>query len=163
MNEVPTAALDVYVCGENSAGELGLGHMSVAGKPVLNVKRPRLNALLDSKTVGVVAIATGGMHCIAITRDNKILTWGVNDQGALGRVTPKSGDNDDDDSSSEDPLDSGLNPHESAPGEVDSAHFPEGTKFVQVAASDSASFVLTGDGFVYGWGTFRVSHRHTMR
>lgn len=130
---------------------------------ITDVKRPRLNPLLDAKKVGVVAIATGGMHCIAITRDNKILTWGVNDQGALGRDTPKRvrEEGDDEDSDSDDD-DSGLNPAESTPGVVDNKYFPEGTKFVQVAASDSASFVLTGDGFVYGWGTFRVSPMHFM-
>ena len=37
--------------------------------------------------MGVVQIDAGGMHVVALTRDNKILTWGVNDQGALGRDT----------------------------------------------------------------------------
>lgn len=134
--------------------------MRLDNKLVTDVKRPRLNPLLDARTVGVVAIATGGMHCIAITHDNKILTWGVNDQGALGRDTPKRVRVEGDDESDDDDDDSGLNPAESSPGEVDSAHFPEGTKFAQVAACDSASFVLTADGFVYGWGTFRVSYTH---
>lgn len=35
-------------------------------------------------------------------------------------------------------------------------HFSYDAKFVQVVASDSATFVLTADGDVYGWGTFRV-------
>lgn len=159
INEIPTQRLDVFVFGENSAGELGLGHLKRDGKSVTDVKRPRLNTLLDAKTVGVVAIATGGMHCVAITHDNKILTWGVNDQGALGRDTPKQADEDDSDDGDDD---SGLNPLESTPMEVDNKHFPESTKFVQVAASDSASFVLTGDGYVYGWGTFRVSLKNSF-
>jgi regulator of chromosome condensation len=50
-----------------------------------------------------------------------------------------------------------VNPLESTPTPVDPKHFPEGTKFVQCAAADSATFVLTEDGSVYGWGTFRVS------
>ncbi|EGC45514.1 pheromone response pathway component SRM1 [Histoplasma capsulatum var. duboisii H88] len=157
INHPPTQRLNVYVCGEGSSGELGLG----AAKNVVDVKRPRLNPHLPADKVGVVHIATGGMHCVALTHDNKILTWGVNDQGALGRDTTwdggykdiKEGDGDDSDSDSD--SDSGLNPRESTPAAVPSEYFPEDTVFVQVAASDSASFALTDVGSVYGWGTFR--------
>lgn len=43
------------------------------------------------------------------------------------------------------------------PGEVDwsQTELASDTRFVQVAAGDSSSFVLTDDGKVYGWGTFR--------
>lgn len=68
---------------EKTAGELGLG----TAKNAVNVKRPRLNPNLDPNTVGVVEIAAGGMHCIALTADNKILTLGLDDQGTLGRDT----------------------------------------------------------------------------
>jgi regulator of chromosome condensation len=164
LNIIPTTKFDVYVCGEGSAGELGLGAMKFQGKGPIDVKRPRLNHLLSAKTVGVVSLTVGGMHCAALTHDNKILTWGVNDQGALGRETSSEGkmkditkadgsesDSDDDDD------DSGLNPSESEPREVDYKHFPEGTMFTGLVASDSATFVITEEGLVYGWGTFRVS------
>ncbi|KAL3493636.1 hypothetical protein BJX62DRAFT_199809 [Aspergillus germanicus] len=44
------------------------------------------------------------------------------------------------------------------PREVDfsAADLPEDTVFTQVVATDSATFVLTEFGYVYGWGTFRV-------
>lgn len=154
INSAPTQVLDVFVFGEGSAGELGLGHKRYDGKPVIDVKRPRPNPLLSAEAVGVVQIACGGMHVLALTRDNRILTWGVNDQGALGRDTKSDGeasDGDDDDD------DSGLNRHESTPAEIDTKGVAPATKFVQVAASDSASFALTEDGRVYSWGTFRVS------
>ncbi|KAJ5605062.1 Regulator of chromosome condensation RCC1 [Penicillium lagena] len=154
INEAPKDRLNVFVCGEGSSGELGLG----AAKNVIDVKRPRLNQLLSAAQVGVVQIAVGGMHCIALTHDNKILTWGVNDQGALGRDTAWEGGykeiDDNSDSDSEDD-DSGLNPRESTPTAVPSEAFPKGTVFVEVAAADSASFALTDDGQVFGWGTFR--------
>ncbi|KAJ5480980.1 Protein pim1 [Penicillium diatomitis] len=158
INDVPKARLNVFVCGEGSSGELGLG----AAKNAIDVKRPRLNKLLDAEEVGVVQIAVGGMHCVALTHDNKILTWGVNDQGALGRDTAWDGgykemkedaesgsDSDDSDD------DSGLNPNESTPTAIPSSSFPEESVFVAVAAADSASFALTDDGQVFGWGTFR--------
>jgi regulator of chromosome condensation len=158
LREAPTQRLHVYAFGEGSAGELGLG----TAKNAIDVKRPRLNANLAADKVGVVQIAAGGMHCIALTHDNKILTWGVNDQGTLGRSTDWDGgvrdiDAAEEDSDDEDKDDNGLNPHESTPGEVDwsSTEIAPDTKFVQVAAGDSTSFVLTDDGRVYGWGCFR--------
>lgn len=157
INQPPTTRLNVYVCGEGSSGELGLG----TAKNAVDVKRPRLNANLSAETVGVVQVAVGGMHCVALTHDNKILTWGVNDQGALGRDTTWEGgykdiDDNKSDSDSDDDSDSGLNPHESTPTAIPSEAFPEGTVFAEVAAGDSSSFALTDDGLVYGWGTFRV-------
>ncbi|TKX26305.1 hypothetical protein C1H76_1266 [Elsinoe australis] len=156
INEKPTQRLNVYVFGEGSSGELGLG----TAKNAIDVKRPRLNANLAADTVGVVQIATGGMHVAALTHDNKILTWGVNDQGALGRDTAwEGGLKDIDDNRSDDSDDSGddagLNPRESTPTAIDSDKFPEDTVFVQLAAGDSTTFALTDDGQVWGWGTFR--------
>ncbi|KAM0420378.1 hypothetical protein ACHAPT_011797 [Fusarium lateritium] len=161
INDAPTQILDVYVFGEGSSGELGLGSKRVNNKKPIDVKRPRLNDNLSAANVGVVQISCGGMHAVALTHDNKILTWGVNDQGALGRDTNWDGglrdmDNEED-SDSEDEDDTGINPKESTPTAVSDEHFAAGTKFVQVVASDSASFALTEDGRVYGWGTFRSS------
>lgn len=156
INQAPKQRLHVYVFGEGSSGELGLG----TAKNAIDVKRPRLNPHLTADTVGVVQIAAGGMHVAALTHDNKILTWGVNDQGALGRDTTWEGglrDMDADDSDSDAGSDSGLNPKESTPTAIPSDSFPEGTVFVEVAAGDSMTFALTDEGLVYGWGTFRVS------
>ncbi|KAF2085046.1 pheromone response pathway component SRM1 [Saccharata proteae CBS 121410] len=155
-NAAPTQKLNVFVFGEGSSGELGLG----SAKTAVDVKRPRLNPLLPADKVGVVQVATGGMHVLALTHDNKILSWGVNDQGALGRDTQWDGgliDMDDakSDDSSDSGSDSGMNPREATPTAIPEDAFPADTKFVQVAAADSSSFALTDDGLVYGWGTFR--------
>ncbi|KAK6211759.1 ran exchange factor Prp20/Pim1 [Colletotrichum tabaci] len=159
INSAPTQVLDVYVFGEGSSGELGLGSKKLDGKKVVDVKRPRLNPLLSAKDVGVVQIACGGMHVAALTKDNKILTWGVNDQGALGRDTNWDGGLRDADAEEEeeDEDDSGINPRESTPTALGAEHFAPEAKFTQVVASDSATFALTEDGRVYGWGTFRSS------
>ncbi|KAK4452670.1 putative regulator of chromosome condensation protein [Podospora aff. communis PSN243] len=153
INQPPTQVMDIFVFGEGSSGELGLGALKYDGKKPIDVKRPRINHNLKD----VVQVACGGMHVAVLTKDNKILTWGVNDQGALGRDTTWSGGlrDMDEDSDSEDDDDTGLNPHESTPGEVDVSEVPEGTKWAQVVASDSATFALTDMGEVYGWGTFR--------
>ena len=156
INKAPTQRLNVFVFGEGSSSELGLG----TAKNAIDVKRPRLNPLLSAKDVGVVQIAAGGMHVAALTHDNKILTWGVNDSGALGRNTNWDGglkDIDDNNSDDSDDSDSGLNPYESTPTQVPASNFPEGTHFVKLSAGDSHTLALTDDGLVYGWGVFRVS------
>lgn len=167
INFAPTQPLDVFVFGEGSAGELGLGSRKLNGKMPIDVKRPRFNPKLSGNIPGVVQLACGGMHGIALTKDNKVLTWGVNDDGALGRNTKWQGglrnayDEDGNEvantSDSDDDEESGLNPREATPTEIDMTNVAPGTKFVHVAATDSASFALTEDGRVYSWGTFRVS------
>ncbi|KAK8062156.1 hypothetical protein PG997_014253 [Apiospora hydei] len=158
LNHAPTAKLDVFVFGEGSSGELGLGSKKVDGKKPIDVKRPRINHHLGADKVGVVALACGGMHAVALTHDNRILTWGQNDDHALGRDTNWDGgvrDIDDEESDDDDDDDSGMNPHESTPGEVNMSVLHPDAKITAVAACDSASFVLTDDGYVYAWGTFR--------
>lgn len=159
LNEPPTQKMDVYVFGEGSAGELGLGPKASS----LEVKRPRFNPNLAADKTGVVQLVAAAMHAVALTHDNKILTWGVNDGGALGRKTLWEGGVRDVDEPEPDleeldeDDDSGMNPHESTPTEVfwSKTELPEGTRWTQVAASDSATFALTDDGRVYGWGQFR--------
>jgi regulator of chromosome condensation len=124
------------------------------------VKRPRYNETLSN--LNVVRLAAGGMHVVALTKDNRILTWGVNDNGALGRDTShadvpmKDMDeaNNSDSDSDNDPS-GGLNDVEATPTAISDEHFPEDTVFVDIAAGDSCSFALTTEGAVYGWGTFR--------
>ncbi|EGD86845.2 hypothetical protein H113_05404 [Trichophyton rubrum MR1459] len=152
-NTIPKQRLNVYVFGSGSSAELGLGP-----KNAIDVKRPRLNTNLDAEKVGVVDIGAGGMHAAALTHNNHILTWGVNDNCALGRETTWDGGlkdmADDDESVASDEVE--LNPREAIPTAIPREKFPEGAKFCQVAAGDSATFALTEDGFVYGWGSFVV-------
>jgi regulator of chromosome condensation len=165
LNLSPVEKLDVYVFGSGDSGELGLGNVTRNGKKPIDVRRPRLNDLLDVKLVGVVQMAVGGMHCVALTHDCKVLTWGVNDNGALGRDTTWEAPTTDADAA-ESEGDSGsdsdneieLNPIESTPIAISAEFFnKDHGDLVQVVATDSASFVLTSKGFVYGWGTFSVS------
>ncbi|KAL4926256.1 uncharacterized protein BDV17DRAFT_293682 [Aspergillus undulatus] len=145
LNNAPTKPVAVYVFGSNSLGQLGLGHHQAS------ITRPTLNTKLMQDAVGVVEVAAGGAHCIALTADNKVLTWGANDDGQLGRKTRKDDGSD---------ADSVLNQEETEPMEVDFSHsnFPEDTLVVQVVATESASFVLTEFGDVFGWGTFRETY-----
>ncbi|KAJ8060463.1 hypothetical protein OCU04_010787 [Sclerotinia nivalis] len=152
INVAPTQLLDIYVFGCNEAGELGLGLQTKKDTINRPVKNPALTAL------GVVQMVAGGMHGAALTKDNKVLTWGVSDGLALGRKTDdwvapeKDADADSDNES--DAADA-RNPLESTPGEVDMTNVPEGTVFTQITAGDNATYALTNDGLVYGWGSIR--------
>lgn len=159
INFAPTQPLDIFIFGSGESGELGLGNKKIDGKKPVNVKRPRIHPFLSADAVGVVQIACGGMHSVALTKDSKIFTWGVNDQGALGRDTTWDGGLRDADAEDDDNGDDfeALNPIECTPAEVSTKNIVNGTKFIKVVASDSASFALTEDGRIYGWGTFRVS------
>jgi len=67
-----------------------------------------------------------------------VITFGCNDEGALGRDTSKEGS-------------------ETEPGKV----VLEG-RVVQITAGDSHTAALLSDGKVYAWGSFRVSmHVHS--
>lgn len=152
LNARPARELHVFGFGDGFHGELGLGNLPHEGKMPITVKRPRLNHNLLPGRVGVVQVACGGMHAVALTNDNRILTWGANDDKALGRVPDSAVSG----SKSEFRR---LDPGESTPGDVDLSHLPRTPVFVQVAATEAASFALTEDGAVYGWGTFRVCER----
>lgn len=151
INSLPTKKLNVYAFGTGDNAELGLGPEPNAKV----VKRPRLNTFLLPDTIGVVAVAIGGMHGLALTHEGKVYSWGVNDQYALGReskVTPREKLADGSDDSDED--DEPLNALESTPMPVEG--FPEGTVITRIAAGDSVSVAVTDQGRVYAWGTFRV-------
>lgn len=153
INNRATEPATVFVFGGGENGELGLGPKVTASL------RPRKNPFLDpsqDKSLQITDIACGGMHTVALTVDNRIVTWGVNDNEALGRDTQWDGGLRDVDEESDE--DGELNPHESTPTAIDSRYFGEGVKLVSVAAGDSCSFALTSTGQVYGWGTFRVSY-----
>ncbi|KAL5334312.1 hypothetical protein BJX70DRAFT_402681 [Aspergillus crustosus] len=137
--EPPTTEYSIYVSGANNSGQLGVSHLE-------SVSQPTLNANLAANTAHVVQVATGRSHCIALTQDNKILTWGLNTDGQCGRFRI------------------GFET-EPVPEEV---HFSgsglaEDTRFVQVVATDTASFVLTEFGSVYGFGTFREEYTDIQR
>jgi len=151
VRERSQTKMKVFVFGKGDMCELGLGPKD------RQVTRPRVNPFLPIDTVGVVDVAVGGMHTAVLTHDGTILTWGVNDQNALGRNTTWEAPVVDvnDASSDTDSDDGDINPVESTPGPVEG--LPQGVDIVTVVCSDSLTCALTSTGFVYAWGTFRAS------
>lgn len=149
----PSESYDIYVFGSNEEAQLGFG---LERSETSTLKSPRLHHVLSAE--GVVQVACGASHGLALTRDGRVLSWGCNDVGALGRDTTCEEDNGIDAVSGSrtavpaSPL--LLNPRENTPTAIDA--FPVGTNITQVAASEAASFALTQDGTVWAWGTFQV-------
>ena len=67
----------VFVVGSGDFGQLGLG------EEVAEKKRPGLLDAFDG--AAVAGLACGGMHTLALTVEGRVYSWGVNDEGALGR------------------------------------------------------------------------------
>lgn len=114
---------NVFVTGAGDFGQLGLG------PDLLEKSRPALVQL----NYDIVDICAGGMHTVCLTKEGKVLTFGCNDEGALGRITADNPD-------SEFVADEVV-----LPGRV-----------VQISAGDSHTAALLDDGRVFAWGTFRV-------
>ncbi|XP_034111679.1 regulator of chromosome condensation [Drosophila albomicans] len=114
----------VLVCGTGDTGQLGLG------EDILERKRPALVEDIPNP----VDICAGGMHCLVLTKNGDIYSFGCNDEGALGRSTTEEGS-------------------ESTPALID---LPG--KALRISAGDSHSACLLEDGRVYAWGSFRDSH-----
>lgn len=83
---------------------------------------------------------------MCLTASGKIFTWGVNDEGALGRYTE-----------GEAWKNSGL-----AKGKPQDSYTPglvklpaDAHEIVAISAGDSHTLVLDIKGAIFGWGTFR--------
>jgi regulator of chromosome condensation len=102
-------------------------------------KKPTL--LPDLAKANVVALAVGSLHnLVLVAPENKVYSWGCNDDQALGRSTdewlpaPVAG-----------PLGQGSAAADGAlPGGI-----------VQLGCGASHSIALSAEGDVYSWGTYR--------
>ncbi|EZA50174.1 Regulator of chromosome condensation [Ooceraea biroi] len=110
--------------GQGDFGQLGLG------EEITEKTRPAAIPTYQD----IIAITAGGMHNVCLRKTGEVLTFGCNDDGALGRNTSKEG-------SETVPLPVEL------PGKV-----------IQVTAGDSHTAALLEDGRVFAWGTFRDTH-----
>ena len=112
----------IWGWGSNERGQLGDGPGRHQWPPVQ--VQPQA---LDS---GVIALAAGGWHALALQADGSVWAWGFNDSGQLG---------------------DGTAINRSAPVRV----LAPGSGAVAVAAAGNHSLALKADGSVWTWGDHR--------
>ena len=127
---------DLFVFGSNPFGALGLGEDETVKYRPAQVTAAGLPSL--------VQVSCGGMHTAALDQQGRVWTWGVNDEGALGRCTEGTSWQEVEEGSKEPSAVPGLAPLPST-----------NIKAVQVAAGDGFTFALTAEGAVYGCGMFK--------
>ncbi|KAF0481618.1 RCC1/BLIP-II [Gigaspora margarita] len=126
-------ATSVLVIGNNDVGQLGLVDVEEALKPVCIPKLDKFK---------IVDISVGCLHTAALTRDGKVVTWGCNDHGALGRVTSDEDDKD-------------LPPNVGRENVPEYAQGLDDVTIVKVACGGSITLALSEDGHLYMAGTFK--------
>ncbi|XP_060874216.1 regulator of chromosome condensation-like [Metopolophium dirhodum] len=107
----------------------------IAGLFGLGPDREQLTNLTELKNYKFKLIAAGSMHVLGVTEDGKLMSWGCNDEGALGR-------------------DTSVEDSETRPGIVQIPE-EEGAEIYSISAGGSHSAILLSNGNVYSWGTFR--------
>ncbi|XP_062244132.1 probable E3 ubiquitin-protein ligase HERC3 [Platichthys flesus] len=115
----------VFAWGAGEGGQLGLGTAEVA------VRIPRLVKRLCDHHISQVMC--GNQHCIALSRDGQIFTWGQNASGQLGLGKGEP---------------SKLFPHP--------LKSLAGIPLAQIIAGGDHSFALSLSGAVFGWGKNRA-------
>mmetsp|Transcript_155058 Transcript_155058/g.497090 ORF Transcript_155058/g.497090 Transcript_155058/m.497090 type:complete len:857 (+) Transcript_155058:45-2615(+) len=121
--------VQVFVHGSGDCDQLGLG----------DAVRERTKPTLMRSLAGVRirSIACGGLHTVAVTDRGTLLSWGCNDDGALGRCAGGAGEAAD-----------------CEPGEV---ALPAGVVVRSVACGDSHTCALEDGGRVWIWGSYKDS------
>lgn len=109
--------------GTGDCGQLGLG---------TDIEEKTRPTLVDIKHE-IVDVCAGGMHTVCLTKEGKVITFGANDDAALGRDTQEDMDFE--------------------PGEVE---LPG--KAIQIAVGDCHSVALLEGGRVFAWGSIKVNH-----
>ena len=126
--------------------------------------RPGLLEIAGEDHQSVLQVVCGGMHTLALMEDGRVYSWGVNDEGALGRPTADKVWNELGEGAFAAMKDGfrgadlgilGTKSDPYVPGRVPMPRECEGKKVVQLSAGDSHSCALLDDGSVLSWGTFR--------
>ena len=112
----------VWAWGSNTYGQLGIGTSGTAPQ-----KSPvEVTGTSGTPLSGVVAIAAGAYHSLALRSDGSVWAWGMNSDGQIGDGTTTQRNN---------------------PVEITTL-----SGIVAISAGDYQGFALTGNGNVTGWG-----------
>lgn len=121
ISSLPTGSVIVF--GSGDCGQLGMG------EDLVTCPRPKRHPFFEGK--GIVSVAAGGLHTLALSNNGHVFSWGCNDEKALG--------------------------HSAQEFTVSRVHGLDEEFIVQITCGDSISAALTSTGKIYTWGTFRDS------
>ncbi|KDQ64404.1 hypothetical protein JAAARDRAFT_145054 [Jaapia argillacea MUCL 33604] len=156
FNPLPTAPehirppCQLFGWGAGNFGQLGMGADLLDEYP-----KPKKNVWMEKKIqegvfgedgAGLEAIAAGGMHTIFIDEKGTVWSCGVNDEGALGRLTQNNPDKPDE------VVD--LDQLTSTPYPLQSL-IDENFRAVKIAAGDNVCAAISSNGELRVWGSFR--------
>ncbi|PWN38779.1 RCC1/BLIP-II [Ceraceosorus guamensis] len=157
-----SSPVQVFVFGTGDMGQNGLGEDALGEivRPRLHVGFNEMNAQKEIGSLGIEQIAAGGMHTLAVDNLGRILTWGINDNAALGRSTTRQPGVDAEVYETRPMPVEGLSPDGKGllPGPLPLGGTEgqvETFRAVRVAAGDSVSAALNSNGEVRVWGSFR--------
>ena len=114
-----TADSAVWSWGAGFFGKLGQGDQQAQWQP------KKIEALAGQR---VVAVSAGGFHCLALTADSAVWSWGKGGDGQLGHSDEQM---------------------QLLPKKIETF---AGQRVVAVSAGDSHSLAVTADGAVFTWG-----------
>jgi alpha-tubulin suppressor-like RCC1 family protein len=124
----------LFSWGDNSYGQLGtgiLGNNFNYYSPVPVVVK--MSGVMSGKTIKT--ISTGSQHCLAISTDGLIFSWGSNNGGCLGAGYLN-----------------GNADRTAEPVSVIMNGVMNGASIIFVSGGSSSSLALASDGRVFGWG-----------
>ncbi|ESP04646.1 hypothetical protein LOTGIDRAFT_223779 [Lottia gigantea] len=119
---VLTAANEVFTWGNNKHGQLG--------RDGINEEVTKIPKLVKTLAVySVIQISCGSNHCLVLTSEGLVASWGANNFGQLGCNQTIS--------------------HRSQPEFINCL---KGIPIAQITTGGNHSFVLSKSGAVFGWG-----------
>uniref|UniRef100_T1IYS2 HECT-type E3 ubiquitin transferase n=1 Tax=Strigamia maritima TaxID=126957 RepID=T1IYS2_STRMM len=119
-----TADGRVYATGYGAGGRLGIGGID-------SVSTPTLLESIQHVFIKQVAVNSGGKHCLALSAEGEVYSWGEGDDGKLGHSNKSSCDR---------------------PRLIETLR---GKEVVSIACGGGHSACITVDGNLYTWGKGR--------
>ncbi|XP_039287848.1 E3 ubiquitin-protein ligase HERC2 [Nilaparvata lugens] len=114
----------VYATGYGACGRLGIGGVDT-------VLSPTLIDSLQNVFIKKVAVNSGGKHCLALSADGEVYSWGEGDDGKLGHGNTSMCDR---------------------PCVIEAL---QGEEIVEIACGGAHSAAITANGELYTWGKGR--------
>lgn len=119
-----TADGKVYATGYGAGGRLGIGGVE-------SVSTPTLLESIQHIVIRKVAVNSGGKHCLALTADGDVYSWGEGDDGKLGHGNKSPYDR---------------------PRLIEAL---QGKGVIEIACGGAHSAAITSSGELYTWGKGR--------